>query len=403
VAPKRVAETVWEAETALWRPDLKCLVAQGSPAQRHAILTDPRADIIAIGRDNLRDVLALKPATRPPFKTIILDELSGFKTKTSIRWKAAHRIIHTFSIPHVWGLTGTPAPNGLLDLWAQIALLDDGHRLGKNLTTYRSRYFMPGRQLPNGVVIEYLLRPEAEGQIRHQIQDICLAMATDGRIRLPEVTYNDIHVTLPPQTRQAYTTFQQTLVADLRQIFAGEVHTAGNAATLTARLSQMTSGFIYVDDADLRDYEFTTLHSAKIDALKEIVEATATPILCFYRFTAERKMIQAALPQAWTIDEPDAIQKWNKQEIPLLLAHPASAGHGLNLQHGGHTIVWMSPTWDLEHWDQANKRLARQGQKHPVVIHSILAIKTIDQLVRKRLAEKSTVQQDLLAYLESPV
>lgn len=408
VAPKRVAETVWEAETALWRPDLTCRVAKGTPQQRRAVLEDSRADIYVIGRDNLKDLLGTRqqpPAwLAPTFRTIILDELSGFKTKSSVRWKAAAKIIRTHQSPYVWGLTGTPSPNGFLDLWGQIALLDQGERLGKNLTTYRGRYFRPGRQLPSGVIIEWLLRPGAEDQIKAQIQDICLAMATDGRIKLPEVTYNDLTIELPAPVMAKYRELEKTLVVDLREIFDGEIHTAGNAATLTARLSQMTSGFIYVDEADVRAYEHTILHREKVAALKEIQEANpGQPILVFYRFTAERKMLQEAFPEAWAITEPDVVKKWNNGDVPMLLAHPASAGHGLNLQHGGHIVVWTSPTWDLEHWDQANKRLARQGQKHPVVIHSILAKSTIDQLVRQRLAEKSDVQQDLLAYLESPL
>lgn len=401
VAPKKVAEEVWEAENGLWRPDLTLAVAKGTPSQRDAAIR-AGADITVISRDNLGDLVTAKQT--PQYRTFVLDELSSFKTKTSARWKNANKIIKKYRIPHVWGLTGTPNPNGYLDLWAQIALLDQGARLGPNLTTYRSRYFFPGRSLPSGVVIEWLLRPGAEDKIKHQIQDICLAMATEGRIKLPEITHNHVKVDLPPAVREKYRDLKNTLVVDLQDIFGGEVHTAGTAATLTARLSQMTSGFIYVDDAETRNYEYTILHKVKIEALKDIQEFTlGANLLVFYRFRAERTMLQEAFPEAWSIDEPNAIKKWNAGEVPMLLAHPASAGHGLNLQHGGHHIVWTSPTWDLEHWEQANKRLARQGQKHPVVIHSILANKTIDQLVAKRLEEKSEVQRDLLAFLESPI
>lgn len=401
VAPKRVAEHVWPTETALWRPDLTCRVAAGSAKVRAQVLADEDADIIAIGRDNLRDALAVRRAR--PWRTLVVDELSGFRQKSSVRWKTANRLIRTLGIPTVWGLTGTPAPNGYLGLWAQVALLDGGDRLGANLTTYRSRYFTPGRQLPSGVVIEWLLRDGAAEKIKALISDLALAMATDGRIELPELTYNDITVELPPAARKAYAEFEKNLVVDLADVFGGETHSAANAAVLTARLSQMAAGFVYVDDADLHEYAFTRLHAAKLDALKEIAEATeGTPLLIFYRFTAERRMIAEAFPDAVTVDSPDWLARWNRGEVPMLLAHPASAGHGLNLQHGGHTIVWFSPTWDLELYLQANKRLFRQGQQHPVVVHHVLAERTVDQLVRKRLAEKDDVQEDLLAYLEAP-
>jgi len=204
--------------------------------------------------------------------------------------------------------------------------------------------------------------------------------------------------------RKAYRKLSDDMVVDLRDIFGGELHTAGNAATLTARLSQMTAGFLYVDDAELHDYAYTWLHDQKLDALAEIMEAPREGgVLVFYQYTAERDRILARFKEAVHINEPDAIKRWDRGEVPMLVAHPASAGHGLNLQHGGHTEVWTSPTWDLEHWEQGIKRLARQGQKHPVVIHVLLAKKTIDYLVRSRLAGKARVQDDLLDYLESPV
>lgn len=398
-APKKVAEETWDVERDLWRPDLSISVAKGSATDRRRAL-NAGADVTVISRDNLRDVADthIKP------RTLVVDELSGFKTKSSVRWKTARRLITDHRIRHVWGLTGTPAPNGYLDLWGQIALLDGGERLGRNLTGYRGRYFMPGRTLSDGTIIEWLLREESAQRIKERIEDICLAMSTEGRIPLPPVTFNNVSVELPPKVRDAYRSFAAELAVDLADLFGGEIHTAANAAVLTSRLSQMTAGFLYVDDAEFRNYEHTILHEEKIAALREIAESPREGgLLVFYRFAAERDMILRAFPEASTIDAPDVVKRWNRGEIPMLVAHPASAGHGLNLQHGGHTIVWTSPTWDLEHWDQANKRLARQGQKHPVVIHLILAKRTVDILIRNRLDEKSGTQQDLLAYLESPV
>lgn len=402
VAPKRVAEHVWKDETALWRPDLTFASAKGSPAAREAALRSG-ADVVALGRDNLKDLERVFPKGAP-FRTVILDELSGFKSRQSQRWKAARRLTSNPTVKHVWGLTGTPTPNGLMDLWAQIALLDGGERLGKNLTTYRSRYFTPGRRLPTGIITEWLLREQADARIRERIADICLSMESEGRIELPPVTFNRLSVQMPKDAVKVYRDMERDLVADLRDIFAGEIHTAANAAVLTSKLSQIAAGFLYVDDADLRDGKYSVLHGAKVDAALEVVEAAGgSPVLVFYRFRAELDALRRALPAARTVDEPGVIDDWNAGRVPVMLAHPASAGHGLNLQHGGHTIVWTSLPWSSEEWEQANKRLARQGQKHPVVIHQIMATGTVDSAIRTRLDDKISAQDALLAYLESPV
>ena len=403
VAPKRVAEEVWDVEQARWRPDLPIRVAAGTPTQRRQALNSD-VPIVVIGRDNLRDVEDTH--IRP--RTLVIDELSGYKSKTSVRWKTARRLITNAKIKHVWGLTGTPAPNGYLDLWGQIALLDGGQRLGKSLTGYRDRYFVPAKTVwvaQRQVVVDWALREEADTRIKERIEDICLAMQTKGRVQLPPVTFNDVAVTLPPKVRTAYREFSSELAIDLRDLFDGEIHTAANAAVLTARLSQMTAGFVYSDDAEFNGYQHTVLHDEKISALREIMETPREGgVLVGYRFTAERDMILQAFPDAaHTIDEPGVVKAWNRGEIPMLVAHPASVGHGLNLQHGGHTIVWTSPTWDLELWDQFNKRLARQGQQHPVVIHILLAKNSVDHLIRRRVDEKSDTQQGLLAFLESPI
>jgi len=406
VAPKRVAEEVWDVEVGKWASHLSVSVAAGTPKQRRRAL-EAGADVTVIGRDNLRDVddVFLRP------KTFVVDELSGYKNggrNGSVRWKTARRLISDRKINHVWGLTGTPAPNGYLDLWGQIGLLDGGERLGRNLTGYRTRYFFPSQTIWNGkreVEVGWTLREGADERIKELIEDICLAMKTDGRIHLPDTTFNNVDVVLPPKVRDAYREFAAELCVNLEDLFGGETHTAANAATLTARLSQMTAGFLYVDDADLRNYEHTILHEEKMKALEEIMDSPREGgVLVGYRFTAERDMILRHFKDvAHTVDEPGVIKAWNRGEIPMLVSHPASVGHGLNLQDGGHTIVWTSPTWDLELWDQFNKRLARQGQKHPVVIHVLLAKKTVDHLIRRRTDEKSDTQQDLLAFLESPI
>lgn len=406
VAPKRVAEEVWDVEVSKWRPDLSVSVAMGEPKARRIAL-NAGADVTVIGRDNLRDVTDthLKP------KTFVIDELSGYKNggrKGSVRWKTARALMAEHNIKHAWGLTGTPAPNGYLDLWGQIGLLDGGQRLGRNLTGYRSRYFVPEKTIWNGkmeVVTSWALREGADERIKELIEDMCLAMATKGRIKLPPLTINDVAVELPPAVRKAYREFASELTVNLRDLFGGDVHTAANAAILTSRLSQMTAGFLYVDDAEINNYEHTILHHEKENALEEIMDAPRVGgVMVMYRYTAERDMILRKFGDvAHTIDEPGVIKAWNRQEIPMLLTHPASVGHGLNLQDGGHTQVWTSPTWDLELWDQGIKRLARQGQQHPVVVHVILANRSVDHLIRRRVDAKSATQQDLLAFLESPI
>lgn len=410
LAPKRVAETVWDRERDKWSPlimpGLKLVKAVGSPAERAAALTSD-ADVVVLSRDNQGDLERVK--RKRPFRTLIIDELSGYKSHISIRYKSARKFIAADSVEHVWGLTGTPIPNGYLDLWSQIALLDMGVRLGKNITTYRNRYFTPGRQLPSGVVVDYDLRPEAVDNIKAKIADLCLSMESDGRIDLPGRVDNAVSVQLDERSKAAYREIQSTLVTDVRDVLGGEIHSATNAAVLSSKLSQIAAGFIFVDDADIRDSAYTTLNDVKIQALADIIDTATSPVLVFYRFRPELARLLAHFngkqgrPFGRRITEPNAIADWDAGKIPLLFAHPASAAHGLNLQHGGHTIAWTSLTWSSEEWEQANARLLRQGQRYPVVIHTILADGTVDSVMVKRLVDKVEAQDDLMSHLESPI
>lgn len=400
-APKRVAEEVWPIEVPKWRPDLRIALAAGTPKKREAALQMARAgkaDIVVIGRDNLADAVDYAG----DFKSFIMDELSSFKTRSSIRWKMAKKI--TKNMPYVWGLTGTPTTDGaLLDLWPQMYLLDGGESLGTTLGGYRERYFTPGRQLPNGVIIDYNLRPGADKRIHVLLEKTCLSMSTEGRVKLPPTTFNNVTVPLPPAVRRVYKQLKDDLVVDM-SLLGGEIHSAANAAVLTNKLSQITAGFLYVDDADLRGHEYKVLHKEKVNALKEIIDGTGSPVLVAYRFQAELDLLKEGLgPMAHTIDEPNVVARWNAGEIPVLLAHPASAGHGLNLQHGGHTMVWATLPWSLEEYMQMNKRLARQGQQHPVVIHHLLAPKTVDLAVLQALQTKKSIQDAVMDHLESPL
>lgn len=402
-APKRVAEEVWPVEGTKWRPDLRVVVAKGTPAQRAKVLQqalDGTADVVVIGRENLADVEPYAHA----FRTHIIDELSGFKSPKAARFKVAKRM--TKVIPHTWGLTGTPSPNGYLDLWAQVFLLDQGEALGKYVTHYRTRYFAAGRSLPNGVVTEWNIRPGAKERINTLLEPTCLSMATEGRVKLPPLTVNNIDVPLPPGTRRLYKELKKERVINL-EMLGGVITSALTAATLTSKLAQMTAGFVYADDASLTGSgQHTVLHRDKVDALMEIQEGTGSQLLVAYQFQAELEMLKKGLGKlAHTIDEPGIIPAWNaaQGDVPVLLAHPQSAGHGLNLQHGGNVLVWASLTWSLEEYQQFNKRLFRNGQQHPVTIHHLVSPHTVDYAKLEVLQEKKTVQDALLEHLESPL
>lgn len=398
VAPKRVAENVWEEERDLWRPDLSLCVATGGPEPRADALASD-ADIVVIGRDNIADALPMAKK----WTTFVCDELSSFKTHDSNRSRVALKISKV--IPRFIGLTGTPAPNGLLDLWHQVKLIDGGERLGTGITKYRHRYFTAGWSLPNGVVTYWDIRPGAAHRIHELVSDICLSMTSEGRVDLPEKIINRVEVPLNAKAKRVYKEMKKEYV--VTQEILGAVHTASNAAVLSGKLRQVSAGFLYHDDNDLFSPEqerYERFSLEKIKALQEIIDGTGAPVLVFYQFEAERDAILANIkgPIA-TLDDEDAIKRWNRGETPVLIAHPKSAGHGLNLQYGGSAVVWTSPTWDLEEWDQGNKRLHRQGQRNNVVIHVLVSPGTLDGGMLDVLEGKTSVQGALMDHLESPI
>lgn len=394
VAPKRVAENVWLTERDKWRTDVSMAVAKGSPAQRKLAL-DAGLDITVIGRDNVADV---KPGR---YKTIVLDELSGYRNRGTARWKHVRRLC--VKANYVWGLTGTPSPNSLLDLWAQLFLLDKGDRLGTTLGAYRGRYFEVDttawtvvRGVRQQVVTSWKLKPGAESAIYAKIDDACLSMKAEDYLELPPVTHNEVIVPMPAHAKQAYRDMSNDLLSDMRDVGL-EVHTAGNAAILSSKLSQISAGFLYSDDMS---GGYTELHSEKLKAVQEIVDGTGSPVLVFYRYkNGEKDRIIRTIEGACSIDETDSINRWNAGKVPVLVAHPKSAGMGLNLQAGGHTIIWSSLTWSSEEWTQGNGRLARQGQDHPVMIHRLVSA-PVDRAQFRRLTEKISVQDALLEALK---
>lgn len=382
---------MWPVETQKWRPDLTCRVAAGKDAED--ALKDPAADIVVISREQLAKV---KDSHAKRFHTFVIDELSGFKNNRSQRFRHARRI--TKHTSYVWGLTGTPAPNGLLDLWPQLFLIDRGECLERTLGSYRSRYFTPAGQLPSGVVTGWRLRPGAAARIHERIRPRALSMSTDGRVALPPVTYNTLTVEMPSKARQVYKELKQDLVTTALD---QGMFTAGTAAGLSQRLRQVASGFLYPDAEERAGDEYTVLHEEKLKALQSVVdEAQGSPVLVGYAFRAELDQILQAFPQARQLRTGQDVADWNAGRVPLLVGHPASVGHGLNLQEGGHTMVWYGLTYSLEEYQQMNKRLARSGQRHPVVVHHIQTAGTVESAVLRALQGKESIQAALLSYLD---
>lgn len=392
VAPKRVVETVWHTEAKLWRPGLNVVRATGTPTQRKTALADTTAHVVVISRDNMSDAIPYMGR----FNSLVLDELSSFKNPSTKRFKAAKTLAG--DIPVVWGLTGTPAPNGLMDLWAQVYLLDGGARLGKTLIAYRNRYFYAADRLPNGIVTKWVARQGSFEAITSKLSDITLAMRAQDYLDLPPVTHNLVQVPMPADAMRLYRQMLETMVAQLDD----EPVTAANGAARVGKLAQITAGFMYLQDelGQRIPGAVSRLHSAKVDAVEEIVEGTGSPVLVYYWFQEELAMLKERFPQAATIDDKDVVNRWNAGEVPLLLAHPASAGHGLNLQKGpGHTIVWTTCTWAAEVWAQANARLARQGQGAPVVVHVLQGAGTNDDVIYDVVTGKVTLEQGVLKIL----
>lgn len=388
IAPKRVAEDTWITETAKWDhlSHLRVSVVLGTEKQRKEALK-AKADIYVINRENVAWLVGVYQSAFP-FDMLVIDELSSFKSAKAIRFKSL-RMVRPL-IKRVVGLTGTPAPNGLIDLWPQLYLLDQGERLGKTITRYRENYFTPGRR--NGqVIFDYKLKTESEQAIYDKIGDICISMKAKDYLSLPERISLKEGVHLSPPIMAKYIEFEKEQILALENI---DTISAVNAAALTTKLLQFSNGAIYDANKD-----WHSVHNEKIEALEEIIEAAnGQPVLVFYSYKHDLERIikkfKALNPK--TLDSREQIQEWNDGNIQLLLAHPASAGHGLNLQAGGNIIVWFGLTWSLELYQQANARLDRQGQTKPVIVHHLITKGTMDEDVIKAIERKSIGQDALM-------
>lgn len=390
IAPLRVARDTWTAEVEKWDhlADLQCSVAVGSVSERKAALCR-RADLYIINRENVQWLI---DESGLPFNydTVVVDELSSFKNYQAKRFRALMKV--RSSVKRIIGLTGTPSSNGLMDLWAEFRLLDMGARLGRFISHYRLEYFQPDKR--NGqVIFSYKTLPGAEQQIYDKISDITISMRSTDLLQMPELVSSEYTVHLSDDEKKRYDALKQDLVLALPD---GDI-TAANAAALTGKLCQMANGAIYTDNGDTID-----LHDRKLDALEDIIEAAGgKPLLVAYWFKHDLARITERLQKLHIpfskLDSAESIRRWNSGELPVALIHPASAGHGLNLQSGGSCIVWFGLTWSLELYQQTNARLWRQGQTaSTVVVQHIVTKGTIDERILKVLSKKDSTQSALI-------
>lgn len=385
VAPLRVARDTWPAEIEKWEhlQHLTFSVVVGTPKERRAALM-AGADITIINRENLQWLIEDSgfPFT---YDMVVIDELSSFKNHKSKRFQALMKVRP--KVKRIIGLTGTPSSNGLMDLWAEFKLLDMGQRLGRFITQYRNDYFLPDKR--NGQIIySYKPMPYAEDAIYRKISDVTISMKSTDHLKMPELISSKYEVRLSEEERVRYEELKSQLVLQLPE---GEV-TAANAASLTGKLVQLANGAIYSDDGDTVEF-----HNRKLDALEDIIEAAnGKPLLVAYWFKHDLERIKQRF-DVREIKSSKDITDWNSGKIPVAVIHPASAGHGLNLQTGGSTLIWFGLTWSLELYQQTNARLWRQGQTAgTVVIQHIITKGTIDERILKALSRKELTQNSLI-------
>lgn len=390
IAPLRVARDTWPAEIEKWEhlSSLKYSVAVGTEMERLAALKR-QADIYIINRENVQ-WLVEESGVSFDFDMVVIDELSSFKNHQSKRFRALMKM--RSRVERMVGLTGTPSSNGLMDLWAEFKLLDMGQRLGRFIGQYRTRFFLPDKR--NGqVIFSYKPLPGAEQQIYRLISDITISMKSTDYLQMPELISTEYAVRLSDPERKRYEKMKEELVLQLPD---GDV-TAANAAALSGKLSQMANGAVYADSG-----ETIRIHGRKLDALEDIIESMGgNPLLVAYWFQHDLERITERLHKLKIpfsrLDSSESIRRWNTGELPVALIHPASAGHGLNLQSGGSTLVWFGLTWSLELYQQTVARLWRQGQTaDTVVVQHIITEGTIDGHIMKALSEKDGTQSALI-------
>ncbi|TGV30728.1 DEAD/DEAH box helicase [Mesorhizobium sp. M00.F.Ca.ET.186.01.1.1] len=396
IAPKKVAEATWAKEAAKWDhlQMLRVVPVLGTLQKRIRALNTP-ADIYVINRENVQWLVEYY-RNAWPFDMVVVDEFSSFKNHEAKRFKALTWVRKHIS--RFVGLTGTPAPNGLLDLWAQIYLLDEGQRLGKKLTHFRERYFEPD-QRDRDRVFNYAPKPGGEEAIKQLISDICVSMKAEDYLELPDCTSVTVPVILDAKAQKAYKTLEKEMLLEVDEATID----AGTAAVLTNKLLQLCNGAVYDEDRNMVE-----IHRCKIEAFMERVEAlNGKPALVFYNFQHDLARIKKALAETGLrvreLKSPKDEDDWNNRQIDILLAHPASAAYGLNLQAGGNHVIWFGLNWSLELYQQANKRLHRQGQTEKVIIHHLIVEGGVDEDVMEALENKGATQAGLMEALKARV
>lgn len=396
IAPKYVAEHTWAQEAKKWShlSHLTFSIVMGTPKQRRAALSK-EADIYVTNKENTK-WLCEEFKKEMPFDMLVIDELSTFKSHDSQRFKAIKRKMPLFD--RFVGLTGTPASNGLMNLWSQIYLIDAGERLGKTFTGFRARFFYPAFQISERVSV-WEPYAESEQAIYSLIDDVVVSMKSEDYLELPELIWSEKVVKLSSKERGLYKEMEEhAIIESLEKDEDDESEVVAlTAATVSQKLLQISNGAVYNDEGSI-----VHIHDRKLDMLKDIEqEAQGQPLLVFYNFKHDKERILQEYPNAATLESDNVVERWNNGEFDMLLVHPASAGHGLNIQYGGHIIVWFGLTWSLELYEQANARLYRQGQKHTTIIHHIMTEDSIDQDVYKSLKNKSLTQNKLMAAVKA--
>lgn len=392
IAPKYVAAFTWAEEVAEWEhlSMLRVSKVLGSKKQRlNAVAAD--ADIYVMNRENVAWLCNEFPGRRWPFDTVVFDELTSFKNPSAIRFKKMKKLYP--SLDRTYGLTGTPNANGYLDLWAQVYLLDGGERLGRTYTGYRDKYFEPDKR-GRDRIYSYKLKPGAEDAISARIADLCISLRPGDYAELPELIVKDMRIALNTQARRQYDKMEKDLLINVDD----EIITSSTAAVLNGKLLQIAGGAIYAEDGS-----YKTVHAQKVEVLKELIEeANGESVLVFYNYRHERERILEALKgyRVRELKDDGAIDAWNSGQVDVMLAHPVSAAFGLNLQAGGHIVIWFSPTYRQELYEQANDRLYRTGQTEPVTVIRILADGTVDDDVIASLSDKASGQDYLLRSLQ---
>lgn len=384
IAPLRVARDTWPAEIEKWEhlAGLTYSVAIGTEAERLAALRRP-AHLYLINRENV-DWLITKSGIPFDFDMVVIDELSSFKSHAAKRFKSLLKVRPT--VKRMVGLTGTPSSNGLMDLWAEFRILDMGQRLGRYITHYRNNFFVPDKRNQQ-MIFSYKPRAGAEDAIYRLISDITISMKSADFLKMPECIINEVPVALSEKEWSVYQALKEDMVVDLKD----EEIDAVNAAVLSGKLLQMANGAVYNEEKDI-----IHIHDRKLDALEDLIEgANGKPVLVAYWYNHDLQRIKERF-SVREIKTSQDIKDWNNSDIPVAVIHPASAGHGLNIQFGGSTIIWFGLTWSLELYQQTNARLWRQGQKSTVVIHHIIAKDTIDEDVMKALRKKEKIQSALI-------